>query len=262
MDVFRDERGKAREGNRGGLGLFKWEAIKQDEQKECYLGNSVKASTGRWQNHKNLHWFLEAKETPDTTVGVDELAEIKRMEAEYMAQALGAVVPMQPPDTEVIIKKDLEENLNVERVVGLGLRGDKRREVEWAARREHRDESDSKHKRKDKKERRKRHHEETSKDLERDLGRDHHRHSSRNEHSKSQTEIDSKDHDRHHSSRKHRDRSQSPRRTHSRSPKSKGDSKDNDRYHYSRKQRDRSRSSRRDRSPRRAHSRSPKRRMD
>jgi hypothetical protein len=45
--------GAVREGNRGGLGLFKWDDIKQDVQKECYLGNSVKASSGRWQRHKS-----------------------------------------------------------------------------------------------------------------------------------------------------------------------------------------------------------------
>jgi hypothetical protein len=49
--------GGIREGNRGGLGLFKWDDIKQDQQKECYLGNSVKASTGRWQKHKSIPIF-------------------------------------------------------------------------------------------------------------------------------------------------------------------------------------------------------------
>ena len=42
--------GPARGGNRGGKDQFNWESVKSDRDREYYLGHSVKAVTGRWQN--------------------------------------------------------------------------------------------------------------------------------------------------------------------------------------------------------------------
>lgn len=84
-DIYKEP---IRDGNRGGLGLFKWESIKHDKDAEHYLGSSVKAAFGRWQNNKDLDWYHKEK-----SVGVslerDEIAEMKRLEAEAMAEALG-----------------------------------------------------------------------------------------------------------------------------------------------------------------------------
>ncbi|KAI8902198.1 hypothetical protein BC833DRAFT_574088 [Globomyces pollinis-pini] len=44
MDLLHE----SREGNRGGLGLFNWEDVKADKDREHYLGHSIKASTGRY----------------------------------------------------------------------------------------------------------------------------------------------------------------------------------------------------------------------
>jgi predicted RNA-binding protein with PUA-like domain len=120
MELFRE--GGVREGNRGGLGLFKWSDVQKDVGKECYLGNTVKASQGRWQNHKNIHWFVTKKEEVDTKVDIDEIAEIKRKEAEAMAEAMG--LSIQPVE-EAIDEKQKEKlvtNTN-ESIVGLGLVG-------------------------------------------------------------------------------------------------------------------------------------------
>ena len=44
-------------GTRGGQAEFKWEDVKADKYRECYLGHSVNASVGRWQQHKDLQWY-------------------------------------------------------------------------------------------------------------------------------------------------------------------------------------------------------------
>jgi hypothetical protein len=46
--------GDSREGIRGGLGLFKWDDVKNDKDRSHYLGISAKANVGRWQNHKSI----------------------------------------------------------------------------------------------------------------------------------------------------------------------------------------------------------------
>lgn len=41
--------GPPRPGARGGRGEFSWDNVKNDKDREYYLGHSVKALTGRWQ---------------------------------------------------------------------------------------------------------------------------------------------------------------------------------------------------------------------
>nr|KAJ3423117.1 hypothetical protein HK105_002513 [Polyrhizophydium stewartii] len=80
-----------RGGNRGGQGLFQWDDVKSDQHRENYLGHSIKASVGRWQRGKDLEWFNK-ESGASAEVQQQELDEIRRLEEEAMAEALGGHV--------------------------------------------------------------------------------------------------------------------------------------------------------------------------
>jgi hypothetical protein len=121
--AVRDNKG----GIRGGLGLFKWEDVAKDKDKTHYLGNTIRSSTGMWAKRKDIFWF-EGEKSAVKGVELEELAQVKRREAEAMAEALG-VFTSQPLGDQVIaqalIKKDMEERafLGGHKIVGLGLEG-------------------------------------------------------------------------------------------------------------------------------------------
>jgi hypothetical protein len=46
---------------RGGQDQFNWEDVKNDPNRQRYLGNSLHASVGRWQENKDLTWWNENK---------------------------------------------------------------------------------------------------------------------------------------------------------------------------------------------------------
>mmetsp|Transcript_10703 Transcript_10703/g.21235 ORF Transcript_10703/g.21235 Transcript_10703/m.21235 type:complete len:168 (-) Transcript_10703:2175-2678(-) len=79
--------GPTRGGARGGRDQFKWEDIKNQPDKDYYLGASVKAVSGRWQKDKDVFWYT--KEKSSGAARQDEIQAVKEKEQALMNQALG-----------------------------------------------------------------------------------------------------------------------------------------------------------------------------
>ncbi|KNC75815.1 hypothetical protein SARC_11664, partial [Sphaeroforma arctica JP610] len=97
--MFAGER-RDRGGTRGGQAEFKWSDVKDDKHRENYLGHSLNAPVGRWQNKRDLQWFSRDKGSDDAAVGKEELKRrqemtlIKQQEQEAMSLMLYVCVSM------------------------------------------------------------------------------------------------------------------------------------------------------------------------
>lgn len=64
----------------------------QDKDREYYLGHSLRAPVGRWQNNKDLTWYNKDGTGPDADQRErerqEELRRIKEAEEDALAQAL------------------------------------------------------------------------------------------------------------------------------------------------------------------------------
>lgn len=84
-----------RGGTRGGRDQFSWEDVKADKNRESYLGASVHANVGRWQEGRDLYWYTRAaggSAPPNAAAQAERrsaVAAIQRREQELMDEALG-----------------------------------------------------------------------------------------------------------------------------------------------------------------------------
>ena len=78
-----------RGGTRGGAAEFSWDAVREDRHRENYLGHSVAAPKGRWQQNRDIHWYnRESTHGLDAKQRKQELADVKRAEQEAMETLL------------------------------------------------------------------------------------------------------------------------------------------------------------------------------
>lgn len=176
----------------GGRAEFKWEDVKNDSQRENYLGHSLMAPVGRWQQGRDLGWYAKGdSDSKDAEAAriADEKRAIKQAEEDAMLVAMGLPVPVRDnanltPLGNKAHEADVKDSLEAK-----AKQGDERNDVQKSSRRErsrkhgenegerrrHRSRSRSRHR-----ERRHRHREHsTSRDKPRHSDRrDRHRHRS------------------------------------------------------------------------------------
>lgn len=93
-------------GSRGGRDAFSWDDVKNDKDRENYLGHSLLAPVGRWQKGKDLSWYAKkgsdgAAQEDEATRRKEELRAIKERENDALSEALGFRVSTNRPRDEL-----------------------------------------------------------------------------------------------------------------------------------------------------------------
>ncbi|GAM39847.1 hypothetical protein TCE0_034f11721 [Talaromyces pinophilus] len=90
--------GVRKEGSRGGRDSFKWSDVKQSSHRENYLGHSIMAPVGRWQQNRDLNWYAKTDDSSAADKAKlereEEIRRVKEAEQDAMALALG--LPVAP----------------------------------------------------------------------------------------------------------------------------------------------------------------------
>lgn len=116
--------------SRGGRAEFSWDAVKDDKDRENYLGHSLMAPVGRWQRNKDLTWYSKAGAGTAEDERREEIRRIKEAEQDALSEALG--FPVEPRMRDVVDQAEVaraikeargDDDTAEERGVGFGRRG-------------------------------------------------------------------------------------------------------------------------------------------
>lgn len=231
---------------RGGRTEFKWTDVQNSTHRENYLGHSLMAPVGRWQQGRDLNWYAKGdvdEEAERIRKEQEERQRVKDAEEEAMCRALGLPIPekasnnanlvplgnnkVAPEDSEMAGTKDPQGDTRHSRK----HRHDRSRSPRRERRRDHSD-----NRGRDRERRHRRHRDYGERDQDRHNHRSH-RHRSRSldrEHRRRRYNSRSRSPDRRRDDHQHRqrrtDRSYSPAER-KRDPERRRDRDDRDRRH-------------------------------